>query len=631
MPALAQQAGANAQKDADDAFGGSVGMESVGIYSETEVRGFNPQQAGNARIDGVYFDQLALLVTRVREGSTIRVGFSALDYFAPSPTGIVAWKFLDPGDEFVGTLSIDKHQYGGNTEWLDFKTPLIDGKLSTAFGIAHGGQHFSDGTSMHMYAWGLMPKLTLGSFEIKPFVSGYFSRQQEVRPIATSAGPFVPKLARKLRNLGQDWAEGGSNNNTHGVTVKVDIADGLKFRGGAFRSSMNYRKNFTEIYAVQDALGNAKHFLLADPKQDKFANSWEGLLSYHFGNDRISHNFIVGARGRYRHIESGGSDFIDFTPGDATVPYGEKDQHGKPLLHFSDVNLGRLRQVALAAGYIGKWHGVGHINIGINKTDYNASFTDPTGTTRSKASPWLYNASLMLEPAPWLSLYGGIVTGLEDNGSAPENAANRNEQLPALKTKQVDGGIQVRFGKMTMVASAFQIEKPYFAFDAGSRYTRLGSVRHRGVEMSVIGDVTGRLHVMAGATMMDPVVTGVGTATGLIGKRPVGTPKLHGRIDLAYRTDLFRGLTFTGAVEHESRRAASSVTYAALGGSQLFLPSRTTVDLGFRHGFTIGKVPVNLRLEVLNVFDRKSWDTIASNSFMPGERRHWNLWLIADF
>ena len=40
---------------------------------------------------------------------------------------------------------------------------------------------------------------------------------------------------------------------------------------------------------------------------------------------------------------------------------------------------------------------------------------------------------------------------------------------------------------------------------------------------------------------------------------------------------------------------------------------------------------MNIRFEMLNLFDSKSWDTIASNSFLPGERRHWNLWLIADF
>jgi iron complex outermembrane receptor protein len=149
--------------------------------------------------------------------------------------------------------------------------------------------------------------------------------------------------------------------------------------------------------------------------------------------------------------------------------------------------------------------------------------------------------------------------------------------------------------------------------------------------MSLVGDVTDRLHVLAAATVMDPVVTGAGTASGLIGKRPVGTPKIHALIDLSYRTDLWNGLTFTGGAEHSSKRAASSGTYAVLGGRQLYLPSRTTFNVGARHSVTIGKLPVNIRLEVLNLFDKKSWDTIASNSFQLGETRRWNLWLITDF
>src|SRR5437763_1483346 len=46
----------NAITQAEDAFGFSVGQESIGIYNATQARGFSPTQAGNVRIDGLYFD-----------------------------------------------------------------------------------------------------------------------------------------------------------------------------------------------------------------------------------------------------------------------------------------------------------------------------------------------------------------------------------------------------------------------------------------------------------------------------------------------------------------------------------------------------------------------------------------------
>ena len=46
----------NAVTQAEDAFGFSVGRESLGIYSAGYARGFSPTAAGNVRIDGLYID-----------------------------------------------------------------------------------------------------------------------------------------------------------------------------------------------------------------------------------------------------------------------------------------------------------------------------------------------------------------------------------------------------------------------------------------------------------------------------------------------------------------------------------------------------------------------------------------------
>jgi iron complex outermembrane receptor protein len=53
----AQRADENAIVAATDAFGTSVGLQTIGLYSPTNARGFNPTQAGNLRIEGLYFDQ----------------------------------------------------------------------------------------------------------------------------------------------------------------------------------------------------------------------------------------------------------------------------------------------------------------------------------------------------------------------------------------------------------------------------------------------------------------------------------------------------------------------------------------------------------------------------------------------
>ena len=76
-PALAQRANENAVTSADDAFGTSVGNESIGLYSTDEVRGFSPAAAGNIRIDGLYLGGIVIGNPRLQAGTTVRVGLSA--------------------------------------------------------------------------------------------------------------------------------------------------------------------------------------------------------------------------------------------------------------------------------------------------------------------------------------------------------------------------------------------------------------------------------------------------------------------------------------------------------------------------------------------------------------------------
>ena len=53
-PAAAQErSDDNAVIEAEDAFGISVGRESLGIYSPGNARGFSPSAAGNVRIEGL--------------------------------------------------------------------------------------------------------------------------------------------------------------------------------------------------------------------------------------------------------------------------------------------------------------------------------------------------------------------------------------------------------------------------------------------------------------------------------------------------------------------------------------------------------------------------------------------------
>src|SRR5690606_2238306 len=59
---------------AADAFGIRIGVEQIGLYSETQVRGFNLQDSGNYRINESYFAKSGGIIDSVLSGVVTRVG-----------------------------------------------------------------------------------------------------------------------------------------------------------------------------------------------------------------------------------------------------------------------------------------------------------------------------------------------------------------------------------------------------------------------------------------------------------------------------------------------------------------------------------------------------------------------------
>jgi iron complex outermembrane receptor protein len=89
----------NAVTQAEDAFGFSVGRESLGIYSAGSARGFSPTAAGNVRIDGLYFDPVFGLSGTLVDSVSIKVGLSAQGYPFIAPSGVVDQALRVPADK----------------------------------------------------------------------------------------------------------------------------------------------------------------------------------------------------------------------------------------------------------------------------------------------------------------------------------------------------------------------------------------------------------------------------------------------------------------------------------------------------------------------------------------------------
>ena len=137
-PAFGQRADENAVTAAQDAFGTTIGFQNVGLYSANDARGFSPQQAGNLRIEGLYFDQQTWVTgdCMVRE-TTMRVGIAAQSYSFPAPTGIADLSLRTPGDKALVSAIVTRGPFNTVTADVETQIPLADRALGVV--AARGG------------------------------------------------------------------------------------------------------------------------------------------------------------------------------------------------------------------------------------------------------------------------------------------------------------------------------------------------------------------------------------------------------------------------------------------------------------------------------------------------------------
>ena len=127
-PAAAQD---NAVKSAVDAFGERVGTEQSGLYSESQVRGFDLNDSGAYRIDEAYFSRAAALNDPVLAGVGVRVGVNAarlagasvaLRFEAPQPN-VPSSDFYD--QYYLDWFEIDyRRVFAAGADGLRFSYPI---------------------------------------------------------------------------------------------------------------------------------------------------------------------------------------------------------------------------------------------------------------------------------------------------------------------------------------------------------------------------------------------------------------------------------------------------------------------------------------------------------------------------
>ncbi|MFM5884841.1 MAG: TonB-dependent siderophore receptor [Novosphingobium sp.] len=623
-PAAAQDRSAdNAVTQAEDAFGYSVGREALGIYNGGNVRGFSPSAAGNVRIDGLYFDPAFDFPGLLTDSASIKVGLSAQGYPFAAPSGIQDIALRRPGDTAGASVVANFDSFGTAAIEVTGFAPLGPG-LALAYGANLGRTAFPDGTDNVNHAesvalrWRPAPGV-----ELLPFHARFDDYNDEAGPFYIAAGNYLPPVPDKHTYLGPQWADFRLVAETSGLLASVAPARNWLVRMGLFRSSFEQREGFFNLLTDVQPDGSANRLLIADPPLHQRSLSGELRVTHSISDGPRLHVLHLSLRSRDARSEYGGSDERDLGP---TSIYAEEDAVRPAAFAFGPISRERVRQDLLGLAYSGRWRNVGELGFGISKARYRKTTALPgVSEIVGKDDPWLYNVNGAATLTRTLSVYAGYAKGLEESGTAPPNAVNRNAPLPAILTSQKDAGLRWAITpKIKLVAGLFELSKPYFGFDGSQTFRQVGSIRNRGAEFSVSGPLTGRLDLVAGGVVLDAQVVRDALATGTIGRRPVGVAKHLFNLNLNWRTPWVEGLALDASLLQRGAMPATTDNSLEIAGRQI-------VNLGARYSFKLAGKAVTARIQVYNLLDQYGLVSGGPGLYRTNQPRSVNGFLAVDF
>jgi iron complex outermembrane receptor protein len=615
-----QRSDDNAVTQAEDAFGFAVGRESLGIYNAGNARGFSPTAAGNVRIDGLYFDPQFGLPGTLIDNVSIKVGLSAQGYPFVAPSGIVDYALIRPGDKSGASIITNFDSFGTFGVEVDGTLP-VSSSLSLGYGLNGTRVAFPDGTDNINHTESLIARWRPApGIEITPFWSLYNDYNDEAGTFYVPAGNFLPKLPRQHHNEGARWADYRYTGLDTGVLASARIAENWLLRAGAFRSVNDTRHSYANLLVDEQPDGSGERVLYADPPTKQASNSGEIRLTHSIPDGPRLHVIHLSVRERDARREFGGSDFVDFGPG----RIGEDVDAPRPDFHFTETSHDHLTQTTVGAAYDGRWKDVGEISFGISRAYFHKATVIPgEAAAVTDSTPLLYNATAAANLGKTTTLYAGYARGLEESGTAPPNAANRSEPLPAILTQQKDAGVRFAImDKVKAVAGVFDLTRPYFGFNSANVFKQVGTVESRGAEFSVTGSVTPQLSVVAGGVFLKPRVTASDSAEGDIGSKPVGIPTHLLIMNANWKTPA-QGLELDLGLTHRGSAAATT-------DNAVFIPARARVDVGGHYRFKLAKRNATFRLQMVNVFDNAGYGLAGSGIYTSNAGRYVQGYLTVD-
>ncbi len=223
-------------------------------------------------------------------------------------------------------------------------------------------------------------------------------------------------------------------------------------------------------------------------------------------------------------------------------------------------------------------------------------------------------ASLTYKPIERLTLYATYSNSVEQGETAPAGTANANQILSPYRDREYEAGAKYQVTPGFLITAAgFRMTRPLATTSATTNlFAVVGTQRNWGGELFGQGAVTPALSLFGGVTYIDARLVNSGVAA-TNDKLVVGVPHFKSDVSADYHPAFAGGFALTGTVHTESDRAATNLNNS-------FAPAYATVDLGARYNAAWFGHHETLRVNVINIGDKRYFSSIADGNIVgsPG-------------
>ncbi len=597
---------------------------TTGFIESLSVRGFLLDQGNNFLRNGLPVSNYAPIAMENKERIEVLKGVAGLQSGVSAPGGLVNFVTKTPQRDAFTIVSLgadgsgsSKVHLDSNTAWgtVGVRVNLAAEYMRTPFDRADGKREFAS-LALVMQA--------APATKLSADLEYHHKKQPSVPGLGLldangdGLGDTLPASNYARLNLNnQNWSlpfEATSANAQFAVDHQINANWQTRLGLGTQRTIAHDRLAFPDgcsnatnyVYPGLCANGDVDVYDYRSENEERNAWAWDAKLKGKLAALGVQHRMSLGVSGRstrtdlaprqaYNYVGSTNIDKPVPLPGDGTA----LDLNTNSRESAVDVSASLVSDLSSSVQSF-----VGFRTSQLNRSSERSDGSRAIAFDQTVTTPW---AGLSWSPTSSTLLYASWGQGaeLEAVPNRPTRFNNAGQVLPTLKSEQTELGVKWQPSARVLVSAAvFSIDKPYADDQATAsglplRVAGGKTARHRGLELSAVGQMDAQLSLQASVTAIDAKYTAAFDPT-LVGQLVTNVPKTKASLFADYKVTALPGLSLNGLLTADSGKTVTAD--GAVG-----LPSAWQLDAGLRYqNRLIGRI-TQWTLHVENLTDRSYW------------------------